>query len=79
MLFHPEQINQVWSNDFMSERLWDGSKIRLLMFFDGCNREVLWIETDTSLPDKRVIRVLKESLLMDTTLLVDKSLQVFCS
>jgi putative transposase len=59
MLFHPEQLNEVWSIDFMSDSLWDGRKIRLLNVIDDCNREVLWIETDTSLPAKRVIRVLQ--------------------
>ena len=59
MLFQPEQINQVWSIDFMSDSLWDGRKIRLLNVIDDCNREVLWIETDTSLPARRVIRVLE--------------------
>lgn len=59
MLFHPNGLNQVWSIDFMSDSLWDGRKIRLLNVIDDCNREVLWIETDTSLPAKRVIRVLE--------------------
>jgi len=58
-LFQPEHINQVWSIDFMSDSLWDGRKIRLLNVIDDCSREVLWIETDTSLPAKRVIRVLE--------------------
>lgn len=59
MLFHPEEINQVWSIDFMSDSLWDGRKIRLLNVIDDCTRELLWIETDTSLPARRVIRVLE--------------------
>jgi putative transposase len=59
MLFQPNQLNQVWSIDFMSDSLWDGRKIRLLNVIDDCNREILWIETDTSLPAKRVIRVLE--------------------
>lgn len=59
MLFQPESINQVWSIDFMSDSLWDGKKIRLLNVIDDFNREVLWIETDTSLPTLRVIRVLE--------------------
>lgn len=57
-LFNPEVINQTWSIDFMSDSLWDGRKIRLLNVIDDCNREVLWIEADTSLPTQRVIRVL---------------------
>ena len=58
-LFQPSEINQVWSIDFMSDSLWDGRKIRLLNVIDDYNREVLTIETDTSLPTLRVIRVLE--------------------
>jgi putative transposase len=58
-LFQPATINQVWSIDFMSDSLWDGRKIRLLNVIDDYNREVLTIETDTSLPTARVIRVLE--------------------
>ena len=58
-LFCPDQINQVWSIDFMKDSLWDGRSFRLLNIIDDFNREVLWIETDTSLPALRVIRVLE--------------------
>ena len=58
-LFQPTSINQVWSIDFMSDALWDGRKIRLLNVIDDYNREALTIETDTSLPTARVIRVLE--------------------
>lgn len=58
-LYQPEQINQVWSIDFMNDMLWDGRKFRLLNVIDDYNREVLAIETDTSLPTVRVIRVLE--------------------
>ena len=58
-LFQPKKINQVWSIDFMSDSLWDGRKIRLLNIIDDYNREVLSIETDTSLPTLRVIRSLE--------------------
>lgn len=59
-LFKPESINQVWSIDFMSDALWDGRRIRLLNIIDDFNREVLCIETDTSLPTSRVIRTLEK-------------------
>ena len=58
-LFKPESINQVWSVDFMSDSLWDGRKFRLLNIIDDFNREVLAIETDTSFPTMRLIRVLE--------------------
>lgn len=59
-LFVPETINQVWSVDFMSDSLWDGRKFRLLNIVDDYNREVLSVETDTSLPAARLIRVLEQ-------------------
>lgn len=61
-LFQPEQINQVWSLDFMSDSLWDGRRFRLLNIIDDFNREVLDIVADTSLPSLRVIRTLEKLL-----------------
>ena len=58
-LFQPDQINQVWSLDFMQDSLWDGRKFRILNIIDDYNRELLTVETDTSLPTLRVIRVLE--------------------
>jgi putative transposase len=58
-LFQPERINQVWSIDFMNDSLWNGSSYRLLNVIDDFNREILWMEADTSLPALRVIRVLE--------------------
>lgn len=58
-LFQPERINQVWSIDFMHDSLWDGRTYRLLNILDDYNREIVAIETDTSLPALRVIRVLE--------------------
>src|SRR5690625_4631630 len=57
-LFQPEEPNQVWSLDFMHDSLWDGRSYRLLNVIDDYNRQVLHIETDTSLPALRVIRML---------------------
>ncbi|MBC8336880.1 MAG: transposase family protein, partial [Anaerolineales bacterium] len=42
----------------MSDSLENGRKFRTLNIIDDFNREVLWIEADTSLPAERVIRAL---------------------
>lgn len=52
-------FNQVWSIDFMTDSLWNGRRFRMLNVIDDYNREILAIETDTSLPALRVIRVLE--------------------
>lgn len=62
-LMVPSAPNQVWSIDFMMDRLMDGRKFRLLNIIDDFNRESLAIEVDTSLPSLRVIRVLERLVL----------------
>lgn len=57
-LFQPERPNQVWSLDFITDSLWDGTRFRILNVIDDFNREVLAIEADTSLPSLRVVKVL---------------------
>lgn len=65
-LFQPDAPNQVWSLDFMHDippRLggkWNGRTFRMLNVIDDYNRQVLRIETDTSLPAQRVVRVLEQ-------------------
>ena len=58
----PEQRNQTWSLDFMSDALSNGRTFRTLNVIDDFNREALWIEIDTSLPAERVVRVLEHLL-----------------
>lgn len=62
-LMVPSAPNQVWSIDFMMDRLMNGRKFRLLNIIDDFNRESLAIEVDTSLPSLRVIRVLERLVL----------------
>lgn len=57
-LFQPDRPNKVWSLDYVHDSLWDGRTFRMLNVLDDYNRQVLHIETDTSLPALRVIRVL---------------------
>ncbi len=54
----PQTINQVWSMDFMHDRLEDGRALRLFNLIDDFNRQALGIEADFSLPSDRVIRAL---------------------
>jgi putative transposase len=54
----PNHTNQMWSMDFMSDSLTDGRKVRLFNVMEDFNRESLAIEVDTSLPSRRVLRVL---------------------
>jgi putative transposase len=56
----PETINQVWSMDFMHDRLEDGRAFRLFNVIDDFNREGLAIEVDFSLPAERVVRALDQ-------------------
>ncbi len=57
-LEQPKAANISWSLDFMSDSLSNGRTFRTLNIIDDFNREVLWIEIDTSLPAERVIRTL---------------------
>lgn len=56
----PTNVNQVWSMDFMHDRLADGRSIRVFNVIDDFNREARSIEVDFSLPSERVIRTLKQ-------------------
>ena len=59
----PQKPNQRWSMDFMSDSFCTGRRFRVLNVIDDYTRECIAIETDSSLPGKRVVRVL--SLLID--------------
>jgi putative transposase len=56
----PEQANQVWSADFMSDSLYDGTRFRTFNVLDDFNREALAIEIDTSLTGVRLLRVFEQ-------------------
>ena len=59
-LVPPTAPHQAWSLDFMSDSLQSGQRFRTLNIIDEFNRELLWIEIDTSLPASRVVRVLDQ-------------------
>lgn len=52
-------LNQCWSLDFVHDSLLDGRKMRVLNVLDDFNRQSLAVEIDTSLPGRRVQRVLE--------------------
>jgi putative transposase len=56
----PDDINEVWSLDFMHDQLSDRRPFRLLNVIDDFNREALGIEADFSLPAERLIRALEQ-------------------
>jgi putative transposase len=87
-LEQPDSINKKWSMDFMSDALTDGRRFRTFNLMDDFNREVLAIEADTSLPAKRVVRVIErviwergkpESIRVDNgPEFISHTLEVFC-
>lgn len=56
----PSRMNERWSMDFVSDALANGRRFRNLTIVDDFTRESLEIETDTSIPGQRVVRVLDE-------------------
>lgn len=54
------QPHAVWAVDFMSDTLYGDRRFRILAILDEGVREDLAIESDTSLPAERVIRVLEQ-------------------
>ena len=51
---------EAWAMDFMQDTLANGRRFRTLNILDTVTRECLRIEVDTSLPGKRVVRVLDQ-------------------
>jgi putative transposase len=60
VLAPPSEPDQVWTMDFTQDAFAGGGRFRTLNLMDGCTREALEIEVDTSLPGLRVVRVLQE-------------------
>ncbi len=53
-----QELNKIWSMDFMSDSMTGNRKFRTFNVIDDCSREALAIEVDTSISAKRVIRTL---------------------
>ncbi|KAB0663828.1 IS3 family transposase [Oryzomonas japonica] len=56
-LLVPQQPNQTWSADFVSDALYAGRRFRTFNVSDDFNRECLAVEIDTSLTGTRLVRV----------------------
>lgn len=56
-LYVPRQPDSVWSVDFMADALACGRRLRLFNIVDDLNREVVYIEVDTSITLERLVRV----------------------
>ncbi|WP_407920188.1 IS3 family transposase [Geobacter pickeringii] len=54
----PQQANEHWSMDFVSDSLWNGRRFRVLTIVDDLTKECPALEVDHSLPGLRVTRVL---------------------
>lgn len=54
----PQQPNERWSLDFVSDQMLDGRRFRILAVVDDATRECLTLVADTSLSGARVVREL---------------------
>jgi putative transposase len=54
----PQQLNECWSMDFMSDALTDGRKVRIFNAIDDCNREALAVQVGLSFPARAVVETL---------------------
>jgi putative transposase len=57
-----QQVNQVWSMDFMSDALQSKRKFRVLNIMDDYNRQAVNIEADFSMPSKRVVEAVRRAI-----------------
>jgi len=51
--------NERWAMDFIQDSLWSGRKFRTLSIVDTYTRECMTVESDTSLPGFRAVRILE--------------------
>ncbi|MEF9476060.1 MAG: IS3 family transposase [Candidatus Mariimomonas ferrooxydans] len=60
----PQEPNERWSIDFMSDSLCDGRRFRILTIVDDFTRESVDIVVDTSISGERLTRILDQAALM---------------
>ena len=53
-------INQIWSMDFVSDQLFDGSRFRALTIVDNFSRRCMAIHPEKSIKGENVVEVLNE-------------------
>lgn len=58
----PQDANERWSMDFVSDSLATGQTVRVLNVVDDHTRESVAVEVDTSLSSERVVRVLETAI-----------------
>jgi putative transposase len=63
-LVAPAGLNEIWALDFMADSLYGWRPFRTLNVIDEGNRQVLGIEVATSIPARRVIRVMEQLIEM---------------
>lgn len=61
-LAQAQNINQVWSVDFMSDSLENKRKFRTLNIMDDYNRKAVSIEADFSIPAQKLIGAMKRAI-----------------
>lgn len=59
----PSAPDQTWSMDFMSDRLMNGRRFRVLNIIDDYNREILRIEPYFSITSQRVISIMERLII----------------
>ena len=63
-LVAPDRLNEMWALDFMADALYGWRPFRTLNVIDEGNRGALGIEIATSIPARRVIRVMEQLIVM---------------
>lgn len=58
----PEVPGDIWSLDFVSDKLESGRKFRVLNILDDCTRQSVAMEISMSMPAQRVIKALEKTI-----------------
>ncbi len=61
-----DRPNDIWTMDFVSDRLLHGRVFRALTLLDECSRYALAVQPEFSYPSASVVRTLEQALLVST-------------